>query len=175
MARLYSQMSVLLSSFLVIGAIILSRYLKVNAHLLILLILITNFLFVTGAIQETFGNHVRYILDSETPAASYELVYDQESQAAPWLKEHMNENSTIYTTPQSNRVLISQGKIAPILIDSAAFSGHEEIDGYIYLSHNNVVNRKLVSGGVFYDMGEYSDLITDKNKIYSNGGSEIYK
>jgi len=173
--RLYFQMAVPLSVFFVTGAIILSKYLRVNSHLLILLVLIPYFLFVTGAVQEAFGHHVRYILDSEAPTASYELVYDQESQAAPWLKEHMDENSMIYTAPLGGRKLISQGKIAPRLVDSWAFFYHEEIDGYVYLNHNNVVNGKLAFGREFCDMSEYSDLISGKNKLYNNGGSEIYK
>ena len=173
--RLYFQMVVLLSVFFVTGAIILSKYLRVNSHLLILVVLIPYFLLITGAVQEAFGYHVRYILSSEAPSSSYELIYDQESQAAPWLKEHMDENSTIYTTPPGKSKLISQGKIAPRLVHSSAFFYREEIDGYVYLNHNNVVNSKLVFGGEFYDMSEYSDMISGKNKLYSNGGSEIYK
>ncbi len=175
LGRLYFQMIVPLSVFFVIGAVILSKYLRVNSHFLILLILIPYFLLITGAVEEAFGRHVKHTLDSRAPASSYELVYEQESQVAPWLKKHMDEEFKIYTTIHGGRKLMSQGRIASNLIDILAFPSRQEIDGYVYFNYNNVVNSKLVFRGNFYDMSDYSDTVNSKNKLYSNGGSEIYK
>lgn len=173
--RLYFQVFALLSVFVFVGTIILSKYLRINSLLFIFILLIPYFLFITGAMEQVLGYHVKYILDPEAPAASYELTYDQESQAAPWLKEHMDENSTIYTSLPGERKLISQGKIAPVLIDYREFFGGREIKGYVYLNYNNVVNGKVYFSGQLHDMSEYSNVISGKNRLYNNGGSEIYK
>ena len=91
------------------------------------------------------------------------------------MKERMDENFTIYSTAFGGLKLISQGMIAPKLVDFWAFPSHKEIDGYVYLYHNNVVNGKLEFKGKVHDISEYLDMISGQNKLYSNGGSEIYK
>ena len=53
-------------------------------------------------------------------------------------------------------------------------------DTYVYLRYLNVVGGigtdfDISSGHTFYDMAEISPLFEGKNKIYSNGGSEIYE
>jgi len=175
MTRVYSQVTVILASFFVAGGVIISRYLKLNSRLLILLVLVPYFLFATGTAYEASGAPTM-LLSSEAPTSDYELVHEQESRSAEWLKEHFKDNSRIYTADYySGQKLISQGKISPRLIKHYAILEHQEIPEYIYLSYNNVVNGKLVVRGKFYDMSEYLHLLEGKNRLYSNGGSEIYK
>lgn len=174
--RVYSQMAVVLSVFLVVGGIILARYNNVISHVIIWMVLIPCFLFATWAAYEVFGVHENYLLSAEAPSSSYELVYDQEIPSALWLKEYSPENSLIYTTDRYGRCrLVSQGKIAPPRINDSSFVERGKAVGFLYLNHNNVVNHQLVIGRQFYDMSQFSDIISAKNKIYANGGSEIYK
>jgi len=155
---------------------ILSKYLRVNSHVLILAVLIPYFLFVTGALPEASRIHSSYLLSQEIPACRYELVHDEETQSAEWLKEHVEEDSLIYTADIHGRNrLTSQGKISPRLTDGRSFFARQEIPGYVYLSYNNVVNDKLVVEHEFYDMSEYLDEFTGKKRIYNNGGSQVYK
>ncbi|TET10970.1 DUF2206 domain-containing protein, partial [Candidatus Aerophobetes bacterium] len=180
MQRLYSQMAVILSGFFVFGGMLLSKYIRVSLRLLILLILVAYFLFTTYAIYEASGIHTHMLLTPKAPAGNYELVHDQETRAAQWLKGHMDENPRIYTADMFGRQwLVSQGKISWRLINGKSFIGQEEINGYLYLSHNNVVNDKLVIGGrgerTEYDMSEYTNRFENKNKLYANGGSEIWR
>lgn len=175
MTRIYSQVTVILSSFFVAGGVIISRYLRLNPQLLILLVLVPYFLFTTGTAYEASGVPTM-LLSSEAPTSDYELVHEQDSRAAEWLKEHVEDNSRIYTADYySRQKLVSQGKISPRLINRYAIFEHQEIPGYIYLSYNNVVNGKLVVRGEFYDMSEYLHLLEGKNRVYTNGGSEVYK
>ncbi|OGO21398.1 MAG: hypothetical protein A2144_00320 [Chloroflexi bacterium RBG_16_50_9] len=174
--RIYSQTAALLSTFFVIGGIVLSRSLRINAHVLPFLILIPYFLFTTWAGYEVFGVHKSYILSSEAAAANYEVVYEQETLAAQWLKKNMDGDSGVYTADYyGGRKLISQGKISSMLIDYERFQDHSELDGYIYLSHNNVVNQAVVIKQEPNMLSDYSDMFDGKNIIYNNGGSEIYR
>jgi len=69
--RVYEQMAVFLSVFLVTGGILLSKFIKINAHVIILVVLIPYFLFTTFAAYEVFGIHRTFILDAKSPDAAY--------------------------------------------------------------------------------------------------------
>jgi uncharacterized membrane protein len=200
MRRLYSMMLVILSVCFVIGGMTLSHFFffynkkrkpvlkeknngsEVRAYLIILVILIPYFLFQMGAIQQIFGVHVSTIcLNSCGETYDRDYLHDQECCAAKWLIMKGEKDSQIYSTDMFGRQgLISQGKISPNRINRHSFSMREKLGGYIYLSYNNVVNGKLVARrgtGVYEtcNMSEYSDMLIEKNKIYNNAGSEIYK
>ena len=46
---------------------------------------------------------------------------------------------------------------------------------YVYLTYYNVVNRELVMRDGFHSIDEWQDKSTGRGKVYSNGGSEIYR
>ena len=182
--RLFSQLAVILSGFFVLGGVLLSKYIRISPHLLLLLVLVPYFLFTTGAIYEVSGMHTDIFLSSKAPASGYLIVHDHESQATQWLKENRDENSQIYATDWGGiRRLQSQGKISWRLIDGESFARQEEINGYLYLNYNNVVNGKLMvieavgagRRGEEHDMDKYTDSFAGKSKLYSNGGSEIWR
>jgi len=180
MHRLYSQTAVILSVFFVLGGILLSKYVKANPRLLVLLILVPYFLFTTGTVNEVSGIHTDMLLSPKATGLDYELVHAQETRAAGWLKEHMEQDPQIYTADMFGRQwLVSQGKISWRLVDGRSFSRQEEINGYLCLSYNNVVNDKLVISGrgerTEHDMSEYTNRFVGKNKLYANGGSEIWR
>ncbi len=174
--RVYCQMAVISSCFFVLGGILLSKYIRASPRLLVLLILVPYFLFTTGTIYEVFGVHASYCLSSKTQNYSHEFGQAHDSQAAQWLKGHIEGKSRIYV-PASyfGGKLVSQGKISPRLVKQIVFREHEEINGYLYLSYNNVVNEAFVGGGESHDINDYSNMIVGKNKLYDNGGSEVYK
>ena len=119
---------------------------------------------------QVFGFPRAITLNSEGPLYDSMYVSDEESYAAKWINDHGKEGVRIYTGAwQGPRVLMSQGKIPLYQIRGTIFSYQEgkEIDGYIYLRRIDIVDGGLVA--------EYPDLFAGKNKIYANGGSEIYK
>ncbi len=65
--------------------------------------------------------------------------------------------------------------IPPNLITTRWLGQDETVDGYIYLNYNNVVNGKWLASGGFRDLGDYTSLLGDKNKLYGSNGSEIWK
>lgn len=174
MTRLFAQIAVFASCFFVLGGIILSRYLRVSPCLPVLLVLLLYFMLQTGAMYEVFGIHANTLLSSKTPEYNYEYVTDEESQAAQWLEEqHVEDGSGIFAadTPGYFR-LISQGKFLPTRVDYSAFLSRHEITGYLYLTRDNTVNKQIEGS---FDMNDFLDVTASKNRIYSNGESEIYR
>ena len=174
--RLYSLGIIILSVCFVIGGIVLAKYTKIKPYLIILLILIPYSMFVTGAMYQICGAPIAHTLNSAGKGYDIEYLHDSESCAAKWLEKNAEEDSRINTADyHGTRKLKSQCKIPPRRYSHYYFFNHRKIEGYIYLSYNNVVNGKLAEMDELYNMSEYSDAFIDKNKIYNNGGSEVWK
>ena len=150
---------------------------QVRAYLVMLLILIPYFLFVTGAMYQICGAHDSIILNSGGEDYNREYVHDQDSYGAKWLMMNGKNDHLIYTADKFGRTkLISQGKISTKQIDYNSFPNHRKLKGgYIYLCHNNVVRDKLVVKGITCEMNKYSDMFIGRSKIYNNEGAEIYR
>ena len=61
-----------------------------------------------------------------------------------------------------------------------AFSPIEEnkpiTDGYIYLRYCGVVNGRLMANRAqWHDIANYQDEFAEKDKVYTNGGSEVWR
>jgi uncharacterized membrane protein len=172
---------VVLSVFFVIGGIIVAKYLKVRAYLIILLVLIPYFFCVTGVMYTIFGVPRAIVLNSEGEQYDMLFVHDQESYGARWLKVHGQDKTKVYTDFYGRYGLISQASFSLNSIDRTSLLNHKEIKGYIYLRYYNVVNDKLVgrneSSYIFtsYNLTEYDDVFVGRNNIYNNGGSEVYR
>ena len=177
--RLYSLMMIILSVCFIIGGMIVSRYLKLKPYLVILLILIPYFLFVTGAIHQICGVQDNITLNSRGAEYDIDYVHDQESSGAKWLKEYKEKGIMLYSDVYGNTRLTSQGKILPKgtgTIDIFSLTENRTCNGYIYLRYNAVVNGKLLGGGyVSHNLSKYSHQFVGKSKIYANGGSEVWK
>jgi uncharacterized membrane protein len=66
-------------------------------------------------------------------------------------------------------------KVSGYIICSS--SEHAKIEGYIYLRYYNVVDGLVLAsgGGNTTEMQEYSDMLIGENRIYDNGGSEVWR
>ena len=150
---------------------------QVRAYLIILLILIPYFMFQTDAIYPLFGHPTGSItLDPGGKKYALQIIHDQESCSAKWLKNYTEKNDIIYPTDfYGVDKLISQGVFSQSSINYYSFSKHRKINGYICLSYNNVVNDKFISSKGVVSRSDYADMFIGKNKIYDNGGSEIHR
>jgi len=198
--RLYAVAITILSVFFVIGGITLSKNLSfkkkglpkkqterdalqypirksvdregssgVQACLIILLVLIPYFFCVTGVMYNLFGIPRAITLNSEGEQCATMLIHDQDSYAGKWLgKNYVVGQKICIADWKAMRILVSQGMIRRGSVDTYSFFRHKKIVGYIYLNYD-VVNRLVITNTV-----EYSDMFIGKNKIYDNGGSEIY-
>ena len=151
---------------------------QVRAYLIILLVLIPYFLCVTGVMYNIFGVPRAITLNSEGEQYDRIYVHDQESYGAKWLANNAEQQNTrIYTDLVGDRRLMSQagfyrGIDRWTLMDERDI----EIKGYIYLRYHTVVKGKLLDAqGEEHNITEYSDKFAGKNKLYNNGGTEIWK
>ena len=176
MDRLYGVAISILGVFFVIGGIMLSRYTKVRAYLIILLVLIPYFLSVSGVTYQMFGYQRAIILNSEGEQYDLYYVHDQESCSAKWLGNYADEKAKMYADFHGSRRLLSQGKIRSPQYDFHWLSYPDVVDGYIYLRYSNIMNGELIGRyNKVYNMVDYQDLFLKTNKIYSNGGSEVWR
>ena len=171
MERAYFHMLVVLSPFFVVGGIVVARWLRARPHWIVLPVLIPFFMCTTGTMYQIFGIPSSMALNSAGAEYEYLYVDDAESYAAKWIKEYGKEEIKIYTCPwRGTRKLVSQGKIPFSRVRGSLISWYEEgkkIDGYVYLNRADTEVHKVVT--------EYPDIFAEKNKIYTAGGSAIYR
>ena len=190
--RMYTEAIVILSVFFVIGGIMIARYsnqiiavlrgkrfdeknanAEVQAYLIILLVLIPYFLCVTGVMCNIFGVRRSIILNSEGKAYDIMYIQDQDSYAGKWFGKNYDEQQRIHVADGGgSRVMRSQAITRRSPINIGLLSEHAKIEGYIYLRYYNVVDGLVLGGG---NMTEYSDMFIGKNRIYDNGGSEVWR
>lgn len=175
-SRLYFQMAGFFAVFLVIGSITVARFLKPMAYWLVLLVLIPFFLGNAGIVNQVFGPHT-FILNSDNINYTDDYIYDQDSYAAKWLRSNGEmEGTEIYADGLGSDWLISQAGVFPWCDRCSLFEEDASINGYIYLRYPNVVNGKLFGpGGELFNLTQIQDKFIGKSRIYTNGGSEIYK
>jgi len=168
-ARVYFQMMVPLSVFFIIGGITVAKYVKARPYWVILVVLIPYFLTTTSTMHQLFGFPRAITLNSRGPLYTT-YISDEDSYAAKWIKGHVDEELTIFVTGFNRTLLLSHGKIPYSQTDRYLVKRSEqgsEIDGYIYLRSFELGDDGLVA--------KYPDVFADKSKVYSNGGSEVYK
>ena len=201
--RIYAITISILSVFFVIGGIVLSKNLsfkkkalpkkqkeerkseiwkrkekgsEVRAYLIILLVLIPYFFCVTGVMYQIFGVPRAITLNSRGEIYDSLFVHDQESYAAKWLKEYGDEKVKLYGDMYSSMRLTSQSGIRSLIYAKSLIEDKKDIKGgYIYLRYTGVVDKKLWDSDYqWHNITEYHHLFIEKNKIYNNGGSEVY-
>jgi uncharacterized membrane protein len=151
---------------------------QVLAYLIILLVLLPYFLCVTGVMYNIFGVPRAIILNSKGEQSDIMLIYDQDAYAAKWFGKnyYVKQGICEVYVPDEIRALRTQ---CPILLDKSIkcrlLSQHEKINGYIILRYYNVVDGLVLREHNTTEMIEYSDMFIGKNRIYNNGGSEVWR
>jgi len=149
---------------------------RVRAYLIILLVLIPYFLCVTSVMDQMLGYSPQIILSSEGKMHDQFFVYDQESYGAKWLKGYVEEGDLrVYADVNGAVTLSSQGLISFYTNAINPISEPKDVTGYVFLGYVNVVKGKIYVESEFHDIAEYSTIFVEKNKIYANGGSEVYR
>jgi len=170
----------ILSMFFVIGGITLSRYLKVRAYLIILLVLIPYFLCVTGVTYQIFGVPRAITLNSEGEQYNMYYVHDQDACGAKWLGDYTEKRQRIYTDFIGGDVLMSQGMISFGSMDRTFLVENKKEGEYIYLRYYNIIKNEIFvikreSGAGIYNTSDYADIFIENSVIYNNGGAKIWK
>ena len=181
LTRVYQQVLVILSLSSVLGAFVFLKFFKNFRIFSLLIIFLLFFLFNSGFIQQALGG-----IEAAPHLNNYGLEYDRfyiyetEVKSIEWLSSNYSRESSIYAEQSSRNRLEAFGEkthftfgysdiILPSLIDRYA---------YIYLSYINK-NKNLgfiwiKSEPIGYNF-PIEFLNKNKNLIYNNGGSEVFK
>lgn len=181
LARTYLQMTAVLAVFFVFGGIFAIKYLKlkISPNWLLIAILIPYFLSQTGFTYQIFGFPRSMVLNSKGEQYNLFYIYEQEVSSAKWLKNkgEFNDNK-IYSDYTGDSRLRSMVEIDASHFNQTIFLEQgSKINGYIYLRHFNVIDGMLLLNRKFknHDIVNYQATFRGKDKIYSNGGSEVWK
>lgn len=149
------------------------------------------FLLSTGVVMEIAHNYsgsdslgqewVKEHGNVEMKTALYSAVTpEQDIESARWLSVNRDPGEKIFATYSDIQVhpLTSYGMILHVEVP-ALTETMERIpkNSYVYLQYLNVVEGAGTEFGPkrYFDMTDISHLYAGKSKIYSNGGSEIYR
>lgn len=181
--RTYFQMTVLLPVFFVFGGITISKYIKLRPCYLLLIVLVPYFMSTTGTMYQIFGVPRSPVLNSEGNQYNDIIIQTQEYYSARWLGEHavVDNLNKVYTDHPGWTRVITYGLINPYHVDNSSLTTPAtNVDGYIFLRYYAVVHRRFMSqphAGRWerHDIVEFQDKFVGKGKIYTNGGSEVWK
>ncbi|MDY6864484.1 MAG: DUF2206 domain-containing protein [Halobacteriota archaeon] len=190
MTRIFSQVSVILSTVFIFGTLVLSEKIKVKPIILMMLIILPNFLSITGVTYQVFGDPRQIVLNSEGDLYDTYYIYDTEYASGQWYGLYSSYDTKVYTDSSGAEISSAIGsrirsgpigdnekyltyyfKILPFSEDA-----FEHLDGYVYLRYVNVISKKFEIKKIGYEdfSSNYSKLQVNSDKIYANGGSEIY-
>ena len=163
---------------------------------LISLLLVLFFLFQVGFVYEITGDRPSSLSLSwnrlqTNPALALDVwiaqTPEQDVFSARWLSEFMDNQSKVYADRTSSfMVLTSYGMTPTVFLSERALAawdyilppihGSLEKDAYIYLRELNVIYGEMnnSSGRLLYTT-TISPFLDGCDKIYTNGGSELYK
>jgi uncharacterized membrane protein len=82
-------------------------------------------------------------------------------------------NTQIYSDYVARNDLRGYGLISPGYVELLSNVTEVATNGVIYLSSLNV-NEDILIGAISWNLSEIA-FLNDMNKIYTNGGSEVYK
>ena len=186
MTRFYHILLFFLAPLCVLGAeflvkLISKRRTEIGASILLLIVLVPYFIFQTGFVYEVTGSE-----SWSLPLSSYRMdgykLYCRLGYTDDWnvfAAEWMHRNAHI----QSTQVYADLSSITTLMTYAATYSGdiislsnttRVSTNGTIYLSSLNILDKTIVSK---YYLGTLDELsfLDDMNKVYSNGGGEIYR
>ena len=170
---------------------------SLNKHVLgvlVLVVLIPYFLVSTGFVFEIVGDapssvslgleRMKQSNDANvTVALNHEYVWEQDVASAKWLGRNKDENVSVCRDYEASTILSAYGMVLHQHTLSKATSIRLIKGDYVYLRYMNIVNGVMIEVLPKYRSGTYNKyntsevyyLFKEKNKVYDNGGSEVYK
>jgi len=187
MTRFYHILLFFLAPFCVIGAEVIVRLVskrerQLGVSILMLIVLVPYFLFQTNFVYEVTGS------DSwSLPLSKYRMsalrygtlgyIDGYSVFGARWLSKNVDvEHTQIYADIISRDFALTiYGMICRGYVETPTNTTRMVTNGTLYLGQLNVVEGKIVDIYHHWNFSELSISFNDLNKIYSNGGSEVYR
>jgi len=168
--RSYFQSLVFLSLYFPIGVVLIARWLRMRAYLIMLGILIPFFMFSTGVVEYAYGIHSEIWLNTTGSAYEKWYVSDEDSYAAQWMGNYRQAETMVYSAgEQGALILTSQGRFPYVEVMGHLFPKYQsgEVNGCIFLRNHDIIVGEVLE--------KFADLFATKSKIYTTGASEIYR
>lgn len=175
--RLWMQVLVFLSPAFILGCIFISKQKRFYSLLIISFILLFHFYNSSYIFYEFYGIHKSMIINSDGEDYSHFFIHEQEIVSAKWLKNKQLFGTKVYTDFDGGSRL-NYGSIHYDWYSMNFFrqEDHSNNDkNYIYLSYSNVVNGIIFTGERYTNISDFNYIFIEKNLIYDNGASQIYK
>ncbi len=187
MTRFYHIILFFLAPFFALGCetfigFLAKRKKQLYVSILVVSVLVPYFLFQTGFIYEVTGSESwsvplsKYRMDKVRLYGSAGFIDEQSVVCAQWMSRNIDIRQVqIYADGVSYyKVLPSYGGIYEGDINVLSNTTIVVTNGTVYLSKLNVIYEKIVSRGLVWNSSELSFLFNDLDKVYTNGGSEVY-
>ncbi|MDI9615101.1 DUF2206 domain-containing protein [Methanothermobacter sp.] len=194
--RLYQIALVLLAPFFLKGGHVFNLMLKdvnFSKKKFVLIILILQFICATSLIYFNTPN-LSYVAISEESCYHLGYIYDCDIAGSFWLIDHGNSENIIFTDFMGDTRLICGGaknthkialfnhkmwKLKKFIIISKVKKQNIVKNDYVYLHKRNLINKELVTDEKLYPkpvipLSTISSKIKSTNKVYDNGGSNIF-
>jgi uncharacterized membrane protein len=177
--RLYQQTLIALSLPAILGCLMFFKFLKEKSRInLIIIIFSLYFLFSFGFIPQIIGDQ-EPVMQLNNFGSMYDSLYthEEEVKSIKWLSDNYNEKYLIYVDKITRRKLAAFGGI--INTDwSVIMPSIIEKDAYVYSNYANttVENTCELYGGTYLHYNFPTNFLNqNKNLVYNNGGSKIFK
>lgn len=178
--RIYQQILVILSLPTVLGGLLIFKFFKKNYRLLFVsMIFITYYAFYSGLIPYNIvGTGVTLQLHNFGGMYEELYVHETEVKSSQWLFNNRTGDEFIYADERASYKLWLSNKIDRNRIIKVVFPQVIDKRAYVYSSCTNVVEKRgfvFIEGQVIGYNFPSEFLNQNKNKIYNNGVTEIFK
>jgi len=176
--RLYQQVLVFLALPAVLGSFIIFKFIKENYRIvLIAIIVLLYYLFFSGLIPQAIGGtDATFQLNNYGDAYNSHYTHRTEIASSYWMKENHDNKSMIYADRLALWRLLAFGRFTLIFDD--ILPSTIDKNAYVYLRYSNVTKnicfKRYKGQGLTYDF-PIEFLNENKNLIYNNGGSKVFK
>ena len=181
--RTYQQVLVILSLSAILGSLIIFKFLKKEniKIILILLIFILYFLSYSGFIPQIIGGSKASIqLNNYGTYYDEYYTHNSEVKSAKWLLNNYDEINLIYVDGSTGSKLKTFSNIKKEQFISPILPSIIDKNAYVCLGYANTIKKiiplSLQGGMAILNYNSPTQFLNDnKNKIYNNGESEVFK
>ncbi len=178
--RLYQQALVILSLPVVLGGLVVFRlFKKENIRIILMtIIFICYFLPYSGFTSQIFGGEPQNNLNNFGEAHDRFYTHESEVKSLEWLSKYYNPKNEIYLDRYATLKAYYFFKINEKNILEDILPSTIDKNAYVYSSYVNTIHKRTF---IFYGLKEMSYnfpaefLNRNKNLIYNNGNSEVFK
>lgn len=176
--RVYQQFLVFLAPAFVMGGRTISKVLsRLNPKLslslvIVVIVLIAQFFSATYMIYQFFGVPHSEFLNSDGIRHDMYYMYETDAVGAKWIYNQKVDELNVYGDYRGSFLYAQFDVQHAKEIYKVPEKGLED---YIYLRYVNVINGFMILREGKLNLTEFSTTFIEKNKIYENGGSEVWR